>query len=170
MPIKGSCLCGAVKYEVTAPFQFLDNCHCSMCRKPNGAAFATWGVLQPGTFRWTYGEDLLGSYKTSPGQTRCFCKRCGSTLASAHSRVVGEVVVGTVDGDPGARPCEHIFVGSKAPWCEITDMLPQHLEWPSGLPGEAWSAASTDIGFINFPERRSLNVRGNISCENRCSG
>lgn len=133
MSISGSCLCGAVTYEVTAPFQFLGNCHCSMCRKSNGAAFATWGILNPGTFQWTSGEDCVQSYESSPGNTRCFCKRCGSTLASAHSGVVGEVVVGTVDGDPGATPREHIFVGSKAPWHQITDALPQHEKWPPGF-------------------------------------
>lgn len=94
MPIKGSCLCGAVTYAVTAPFQFLGNCHCSMCRKANGAAFVTWGILNPGTFHWTSGEDFVQGYESSAGNTRCFCKRCGSSLASAHSGVVGEVVVG----------------------------------------------------------------------------
>lgn len=57
----------------------------------------------------------------------------GSPLASMHSGVVGEVVVGTVDGDPGARPREHIFVGSKASWHQITDSLPQHEAWPPGF-------------------------------------
>jgi hypothetical protein len=45
----------------------------------------------------------------------------------------GEVVLGTVDGDPGARPGEHIFVGSKAPWYEIVDALPQFEGWPPGM-------------------------------------
>lgn len=130
MTVKGSCLCGAVTYTVSAPFQFLGNCHCSMCRKSNGAAFVTWGIVAPDAFRWTSGEDFIQSYESSPGNTRGFCRRCGSAMVSAHSGVVGEVVIGTVDGDPGGRPREHIFVGSKAPWHTITDTLPQHREWP----------------------------------------
>jgi len=130
MAIKGSCLCGRVTYEVEGSFEFIGNCHCTNCRKSHGAAFATWGILKPGTFRWTSGEELVEGYESSPGQTRCFCRTCGSPLVSKHSGVVGEVVVGTVDGDPGARPCGHIFVGFKAPWHEITDSLPQHTEWP----------------------------------------
>lgn len=126
MTIRGSCLCGAVGYEVTAPFRFLGHCHCSMCRKSNGAAFATWCILQPGSFRWTSGEHFVQAYESSPGTSRCFCRQCGSALASAHDGLVGEVVVASVDGDPGARPREHIFVGSKANWHEITDTLPQH--------------------------------------------
>jgi hypothetical protein len=133
MPVVGSCLCGIVKYELTAPFEFVGNCHCTMCRKSHGAAYATWGIVEPGTFRWVAGEEFVRHYESSPGRTRCFCGKCGSTLASAHSGTVGEVAVGTVDGDPGMRPREHIFVGSKACWHDITDALPQHERWPPGF-------------------------------------
>lgn len=133
MAIKGSCLCGAVRYEFDSQFQFAGNCHCSICRKSHGAAFVTWGILGPGQFRWTSGEDLLGYHESSPGRTRCFCSKCGSRLASAHNGVVGEIALASVDGDPGVRPQEHIFVGSAAAWYEITDTLPQHAEWPPGL-------------------------------------
>jgi hypothetical protein len=133
MSIKGSCLCGAVTYEVTAPFQFVGNCHCSICRKSHGAAFATWGIINPEHFEWISGEDFVQAYESSPGRTRCFCRRCGSPLASAHSGAVGEVAIGSVDGDPGALPREHIFVGSKAAWHAITDSLPQHEGWPAGF-------------------------------------
>ena len=68
-----------------------------------------------------------------PGRERCFCKKCGSPLVSTDSGKITEVVLGTVDGDPGVRPCEHIFVGSKAPWYEIADALPQFEEWSSGM-------------------------------------
>ena len=130
MSLKGSCLCGAVAYEVTGRLQFMGHCHCTMCRKAHGAAFATWGMVEPGQFRWVAGADRVRHYPSSPGRTRCFCGVCGSPLASAHEGAVGEVAVGTIDGDPGARPREHIFVGSKAPWHEIADPLPQHQGWP----------------------------------------
>jgi hypothetical protein len=95
-----------------------------------GAAFATWGIIKPELFRWTSGEGFIETYESSPGRDRCFCKKCGAPLVSTHSGVVGEVVAGTVDGDPGARPREHIFVASRASWHEITDALPQYDEWP----------------------------------------
>jgi hypothetical protein len=60
MSLKGGCLCGAVTDEVTAPFQLLGNCHCSMCRKSSGAAHVTWGILDCGTFRWTSGHSMKG--------------------------------------------------------------------------------------------------------------
>jgi len=133
MSIAGSCLCGSVTYEVTGPLRFVGNCHCSKCRKSHGAAFVTWGIIEPGEFNWVTGEDLVQHYESSPGRTRCFCGKCGSPLAATHSGTVGEVVVGTLDGDPGGRPREHIFVGSKASWHEITDVLPQHEAWPPGF-------------------------------------
>jgi len=133
MTIKGSCLCGAVRYEVAGPLLGAGHCHCSICRKAHGAAFATWAFITPAEFRWTAGAELLGKYPSSPGQERCFCTKCGSPLAAMHGGKVGEVVVGSVDGDPGVRPREHIFVGSKAPWYDIEDTLEQHEEWPPGM-------------------------------------
>jgi hypothetical protein len=134
--MKGSCLCGAVRYEINGSFKMMGHCHCGMCRKANGAAFVTWGIIDPGQFRWTSGEQLVRAYESSPGRQRGFCRNCGSQLVSMHSSVVGEIVVGTLDDDPGTRPTEHIFVGAKASWYEIADALPQHAEWPPGLSAD----------------------------------
>ncbi|MEQ9005133.1 MAG: GFA family protein [Pseudomonadales bacterium] len=131
--LTGSCLCGAVRYAISGGFAFLGNCHCSICRKANGAAFATWGILDPKQFQWTQGEDQVRWYASSASTRRAFCGNCGAALAAAHDWGVSEVVVATVDGDPGARPREHIFVGSKAVWHHITDDLPQHETWPPDL-------------------------------------
>lgn len=131
--IRGGCLCGAVRYEIGGAFLMAGHCHCSMCRKAHGAAFATWAFFEPGQFRWTSGEEFLTAHASSANTERCFCKVCGSPLVATHGGVVGEVVLGSVDGDPGVRPAEHIFVGSKAPWFEITDQLPRHEAWPPGF-------------------------------------
>jgi hypothetical protein len=133
MAIRGSCLCGAVRYEIMDSIRAMGHCHCSICRKSHGAAFATWAIIDPDQFRWTSGVELLQGYDSSPGRQRCFCKRCGSPLAASHAGNVTEVVVATIDGDPGMRPTEHIFVGSAAPWHEIADALPQFQEWPPGM-------------------------------------
>ncbi len=104
-----------------------------MCRKSHGAAFATWASVNPDRFRWTSGVGFVEGYESSPGKERCFCKKCSSPLVITDSGKTTEVVLGTVDGDPGVRPGEHIFVGSKAPWYEIADALPQFEGWPSGM-------------------------------------
>jgi len=38
--------------------------------------------------------------------------------------------LGTLDTDPGVKATRHVFVGSKAPWHDITDDLPQYEELP----------------------------------------
>jgi hypothetical protein len=134
MAITGSCLCGTVRYEIDGSFAMAGHCHCSICRKSHGAAFVTWAILErPQQFRWTAGTEEVTAYASSPGRERCFCRKCGSSLVATHGGKVTEVVLATVDGDPGVRPREHIFVGSKAPWYEITDGLPQFEEWPPGM-------------------------------------
>ena len=125
-------MCKAVTYRIDGPLVHVGNCHCSICRKSHGAAFVTWGIIDPDQFRWTSGESLVRAYESSPRRQRLFCGTCGAPLASADDGAVGEVVIGTLDDDPGARPGEHIFVASKASWHEITDTLPQHANWPPG--------------------------------------
>lgn len=133
MTVNGRCLCGAVSYEITGSIGPAGHCHCSICRKSHGAAFATWAFVDPAGFRWTSGVEFVEGYPSSAGRQRHFCQRCGASLAASHGGKITEVALGTVDGDPGVRPEAHIFVGSKAPWYEITDALEQHEQWPPGM-------------------------------------
>ena len=78
--IKGSCLCGGVKYEAEGPVTVIARCHCVQCRKASGAEFATNGNVEEKGFRIVAGKELLASYESSPGKARVFCGRCGSPL------------------------------------------------------------------------------------------
>lgn len=130
--IRGGCLCGSVRYEIRGAVGKLVHCHCSMCRKAHGAAFGSYVVLKTRDFAITAGEGDIVAYDSSPGVQRTFCRRCGSTLQfrSARRPDSVELAAGTLDDDPGVKPAYHIFVGSKAPWFEITDGLPQHAARP----------------------------------------
>jgi hypothetical protein len=129
--IRGSCLCGGVQYEILGELSDAAYCHCSKCRRTLGAAFGTYARVRAGEFLWLSGEDLIATYESSPSVYRCFCRQCGSPLgAVGEGGKLSWVSLGTVLGDPGLRPEVHIFVGSKAPWYEITDDLPQFEEWP----------------------------------------
>lgn len=132
MAIKGGCLCGKVRYEITGRLFNADNCHCSMCRQQHGAAFATYAEVNPDDFKWTSGEDFVKVYETLSGAGWCFCRECGSSLAGTVKSNVTSITLGTVEGDPGIKPESHIFVGSKAQWHDITDDLPQFDERPPG--------------------------------------
>ena len=130
--IKGSCLCGAVAFEATDPIE-LRNCHCSRCRKARGAAFAANMFVPTGSFRWIRGEDLVIVYRLPNAQRfgNSFCRICGSPMPRAlPTRDVVLIPAGALDDDPKIRTSSHIYVGSKAPWHEITDDLPQRPEGP----------------------------------------
>ena len=130
--IRGGCLCGSVRYEISGAIKRIVHCHCSMCRKAHGAAFGSYAMLSSADFRITAGEAEIAAYDSSPGVQRTFCRRCGSTLQfkSAKRPQSVELAAGTLDDDPGVKPASHIYVGSKAPWYEITDGLPQHAASP----------------------------------------
>lgn len=132
MKLQGGCLCGAMRYEVDGPLTDVSNCHCSMCRRFHGAAFATYAMVSAEDFRWLSGQELLSVYESSPGNGWAFCRVCGSSLGlPSHGKLIS-LALGTLDKDPGVRPEYHIFVGSKAAWHDITDTLPQHNAWPPG--------------------------------------
>jgi hypothetical protein len=139
--IRGSCLCGAVRYELDGGAMFINHCHCSMCRKVHGAAFGSFLHADGTRFRWTAGEDRVRRHDSSPGNQRAFCSVCGSNLPvleEAGAHVI--IPAGTLDDDPGLRPIVHFHVASKAPWHEITDEVPQFDTFP---PDVFW----TERGF-----------------------
>ena len=131
--IRGGCLCGEVRFEVSGEVAELGNCHCSQCRKAYGAAFGTVAVVERKHFNYVRGEEFVRCFSQTPRVNRYFCDRCGSPLpmAEAWDPLVG-IPAGVLDDDPGVRISSHIFVGSKAPWCEITDDLSQHDVYPPG--------------------------------------
>lgn len=125
--LEGSCLCGAVKYRIDHEVREVTHCHCSMCRKAHGAAFASYAGVPLEAFHLTEGADLVVRYPSSPGVTRTFCGCCGSTLQFIDERF-GEIGVaaGTLDSPLGEVRQAHIFVDSRADWYRIQDDLPQH--------------------------------------------
>jgi hypothetical protein len=130
-PIHGSCQCGAVAFESAATPLVCRHCHCTRCRKARSAAHASNLVVPIDGFRFTRGEDRLGSYRVPEAQffSQVFCRSCGSPMPRVDtSRSIVVIAMGTLDADPGVRPRNHIFVASKAPWFEITDALPQFAE------------------------------------------
>lgn len=130
--LTGTCLCSSIAYEIVGPLSQALNCHCAMCRKAQGSAFRSRASVRTADFRFTRGAELVTYYESSPGNHRGFCKVCGSPIHSRfddHPDVLG-LPLGLLDQDPGVRPQFHVFVGSKAPWHDITDDLPQFRELP----------------------------------------
>ena len=126
----GGCWCGAVRYRVADEFRYAGNCHCSRCRAATGTAFKAYAGIEREKFELVEGADRL-LVVGEPGlndDTRCAA--CGSLLFSVvRDGAYVHVAMGSLVDAPAIRPSGHIFVGSKAPWYEITDDLPQFEEY-----------------------------------------
>jgi ADP-ribosyl-[dinitrogen reductase] hydrolase len=133
MGLKGSCLCGAVRYEVDRLDMPIVHCHCLTCRKAHAAAYASTAGVMRDHFRWLAGEEKLAAYESSPGKLRHFCSVCGTHLAAerpAEPRVI--VRVATLDDDPDTKPTVHIWTSHDAPWLGTGEEIPCYPEWPPG--------------------------------------
>jgi hypothetical protein len=131
-PLTGGCLCGGVRYEVTAPFRRANHCHCSRCRRHSGTFGLSQGRVPREGFRLVQGEELVRVFDPG-GAVKAFCVRCGSSLFGGTWPSGPEVSIrlGSLDGDPGIRPQYRSFVASRAPWDELPDDgLPRHDEAP----------------------------------------
>ena len=127
--LEGSCECGAVRYRVEDAFLYAANCHCSRCRASTGAAFKPFAGIEREKLELTRGADTLLVFgEENANHTRCGV--CGSLLYSVvRDGGYVHVALGSLVDAPTLRPTGHIFVGSKAPWFEITDELPQSEEY-----------------------------------------
>ncbi len=122
--IKGSCLCGKVKFEISGKPSSLSYCHCSRCRKAAGV-FSAVLIGKSDDLRVTAGQDQIT--KMQPGADwkleRCFCKECGTSLGDMATGDFYVIAASALDDDPGIRPTAHIHTGSKPDWYQIGDDL-----------------------------------------------
>jgi len=133
MPFPGSCLCGAVRYEIDGLDTPVGHCHCATCRKAHASAFTTTAGVLREHFRWIAGEDLLRDYESSPGKLRRFCSVCGTHLVAERPAQPHVILrVATLDQDPGLRPAMHIWTSHDAPWLSDDGEVPRHPEWQPG--------------------------------------
>ena len=129
---QGGCLCDGVRFEISDGIRDIVFCHCSQCRKVQGSAYATNGVVDRDSFTLVKGKELLTAYESSPGKVKYFCRCCGSPIYSDNAQQpdIVRIRLGSIESDIRERPMCHIFVGSKANWETITDDLPQFDTFP----------------------------------------
>lgn len=129
---KGSCLCGAIRYEIHGEIGEVIQCHCKRCRKANGTAFATNAPIKKADFKIVQGEHLLKKFASTPTTARCFCSECASPIISikAETPDTYRLRIGTLDTPLEHKPVMHIFTAYKAEWDTICDSLPQYDERP----------------------------------------
>jgi hypothetical protein len=129
--LRGRCSCGEVSFTVPNALDYAFYCHCSRCRVRTGSAFAAIGGVSIDKLQVTAGNEyLLIEGECSDGYG-ARCSRCHAFLfAAVRDRQYAHVSLGVLAGTPSRLPDHHIYVGSKAPWYQITDALPQYDELP----------------------------------------
>ena len=115
MSTKGGCFCGKIRYEFDAEEVMVADCHCTMCRRTSGAAFATWLVVPIEIFRYTSGEAK--ELKSSEQGTRYFCSECSTPIAcvnTSHPEII-DITLGSLDKPENYRPTFSVFEDTRLP-------------------------------------------------------
>lgn len=128
---EGGCLCGAIRYRITAPLSNVAHCHCSMCRKASGAPFVTWVVVPVDAVKIVKGAPAV--YRSSADSERRFCPNCGAQITFWTSRAATgmDVTTGTLDDPDACRASRHVWASSRLTSLHIDDGLPA---FPEGTP------------------------------------
>jgi hypothetical protein len=122
--LTGSCLCEAVRFELTSPPQTAGYCHCTRCQRRTGTAASPQARVEGGALRLLRGEAELRAWRHPEGGfEKLFCGVCGAHLFSRnpddHTQL--SVRMGAFDRDPGIRPSWRAFVAYAAAWEPIPD-------------------------------------------------
>jgi hypothetical protein len=135
LPLEGGCLCGAVRYRISAEPRHADYCHCRMCQRATGAPVVPWLTVTREAFAWSKGEPAV--YRSSQNAERLFCASCGTQLAF---RAIAEpdhldVTLASLDDPEAVRPSHHIWTASRIGWFDTVDDLPRYPESGPGVTG-----------------------------------
>ncbi len=124
----GSCLCGAVRFEIAGAPLRATHCHCRMCQKAAGAAFVTWATFRTADITWTGERPTI--YPSSGIGERGFCSKCGSALTYRYLERDNEIGVtaACLDDPDSVAPSDHIWTKSRLDWVRLADGLAEHRE------------------------------------------
>jgi hypothetical protein len=122
-PLAGSCLCGAVRFEIAEPFDVVAACHCASCKKLSGGGGTASGRAPTAAIRIVSGAESVTTYQPEEGSAKTFCRTCGSNLFGGGwpESEYTFVRLPTLDPPYEGRIQRHIFVRSRAPWEILPD-------------------------------------------------
>jgi hypothetical protein len=128
LPLEGGCLCGAVRYRISAAPHHASFCHCRMCQRSGGAPVVAWLTGPSDAFAWINGEPAV--YRSSLKAERLFCGACGTQLVFREPAEPDhlDVTLASLDDPEAVRPMYHIWTSSRIGWFEIADDLPRYPE------------------------------------------
>jgi hypothetical protein len=131
--LRGSCLCGAIEFEVIGPIRGVGSCHCSKCRKVSGAAGNAQFIVRAGKFNWVKGQEHRVTYRLPDGWGPSRCAICGSPVPDSYDG--GQriwVQAGLMNGPLNTEIVQHIFCDSRADWDRDAANVQHHAEYPAG--------------------------------------
>jgi hypothetical protein len=121
----GGCLCGAIRYRLTALPRSSTYCHCRMCQRSAGAPVLPWVTVLLDQFKYTSGKVQI--YRSSQKAQREFCPDCGTQLVfREHGADSLDITTASLDNPSHFPPKSHIWRESRIPWFETADDLPRH--------------------------------------------
>lgn len=129
-PLSGRCLCGRVRFQVTAPFETAGYCHCKRCQRRSGTTSTLNARVPAEGFEIVAGAEAIHTFHPPDGQPKSFCVHCGGQLFSGDpelDQVVG-VRLGAVEGDPEIQPSWRQWVSSAPHWDAIPNDGLQRFE------------------------------------------
>jgi len=132
MNATGSCVCGAIQYQLDSALVDCSYCHCSICRKLTGSAFAAYGAVKKTDFKWIKGETQLLRFMQTKNTERGFCGKCGAFLVTDYKPEPNtlHISLGSLNEGPKIQIEYHQYYGSKASWCVVDDNLSKYDGWP----------------------------------------
>ncbi len=125
LPLVGGCMCGSLRYELSAAPIMIYNCHCTNCQKIGGTAFNTSVIVAEASLRFTAGEPALVEWVSDSGSTRCglFCGACGSRIVNGGKPSTGvfSLRAGTLDDTSWVQPVGDTYTRSAQPWVQYVE-------------------------------------------------
>ena len=152
-PITGGCLCGAVRYQISAPAVDIGYCHCRMCQRFTGGQVVAGAFFSIEAVRFTQGD--LKFYRSSPIAERGFCADCGSSLMyRALAKPLRSdrywVLIASLDNPENFVPASHFGIESQMPWLEIHDDLPRVRYKDAPAMVAAWESVGLPVPEPNL--------------------
>ena len=116
--LTGSCMCGAVQYDIHGELRDVIACHCNKCRKFSGH-FSAATAVPPERLKLLNREGLRW-YRSSANAERGFCCHCGSALFwKPESGEHISIFAGTIDGQTRLRVASHICLEEKGDYYDV---------------------------------------------------
>jgi len=149
----GGCQCGAVRYAVFAPLESPALCHCRMCQKAFGGAFAALVSVRLSDLDWTRGTPRL--FDSSDQVARGFCANCGTPLTFAYkARDYLDISIASLDDPSGVAPERQVWAASRLAWLDRVAELPSR---DGDDPGYEDTVAAVAASSHQHPDHDTAN-------------